>query len=554
MRNYLEHILENLGQGIVLLDSRNVVTFFNSTVLEMIQPLQATLRTGMMGEVLLNAENYRSPRIEMRDGHIGFLKKLKEKLGLFLNTVVGPHQSPPDIATSFFYADYLEKKISRSFRFSLPDGRTISLTCVPLQDGGWLLTYDDVSTLTRSESNLAQQNSRFDAALNNMPHGLCMFDADTKLILCNASYARMYSLPKSLTRPGTPLTSILTHRRKIGNGPANSARYFDVVAEATLKGTSASQNTLLEDGRVIKIYHTPMHGGGYVATHENVTETVRMSEKLLEHRNELEATVHARTAEIERQAQELERMLDHERGINELQRQFVAMASHEFRTPLAIIDAAAQRLDRKKKDLTPEFASQKIEQIRASVSRLVDLMESILAEGRLDNGKISIRHEPCALVPLIKKCCDRQAAIRNTHKFLLDIKRLPETIEADHKALEQVITNLLSNAVKYAPAAPDIRIAGWQEGDTVKIAISDKGLGIDEDDIPQLFQRYFRARTSVGIAGTGLGLHLVKHIIELHQGSIEVASVRGSGTTFTITLPVMAGSPSASVSSHIDAA
>ncbi|OLP45982.1 PAS-domain containing protein [Rhizobium oryziradicis] len=554
MRNYLEHILENLGQGIVLLDSRNVVTFFNSTVLEMIQPLKATLRTGMMGEVLLNAESYQSPRIEMRDGHIGFLEKLKEKYGIVLKKFEDSHKKTQDSDTSMSYAAYLEKQISRSFQFSLPDGRTISLACVPLQDGGWLLTYDDVSTLTRSQSNLARQNSRFDAALNNMPHGLCMFDADTKLILCNASYARMYRLPKRLTRPGTALADILAHRHQIGNGPANSARYFDVVAEAALKGMSASQNTVLEDGRVIKISHTPMQSGGYVATHENVTETVRMSEKLMEHRSELEATVRARTAEIERQAQELERMLDHERSINELQRQFVAMASHEFRTPLAIIDAAAQRLDRKKKDLTPEFASQKIEQIRTSVSRLVDLMESILAEGRLDSGKITIRHDACALAPLIKKCCDRQATIKNTHKFLLDIKHLPDFIEADRQALEQVVTNLLSNAVKYAPGAPDIRIAGWQEGETVKIAISDQGLGIDEDDIPQLFQRYFRARTSVGIAGTGLGLHLVKHIIELHQGSIAVSSTRGSGTTFTITLPVKAGGPSASVSSHIDAA
>lgn len=554
MRHYLEHILENIGQGIVLLDSQNVVTFFNSTVLEMIQPLKATIRKGMMGSDLLKAENYSADDIETKNDGVDCPDDQKRKNDTDFKRIESQNKEAEGNSDDACYSSCLNTKRPHSFQFSLPDGRTISLTCVPLRDGGWLLTYTDVSTLTRSESNLAQQNSRFDAALNNMPHGLCMFDADTKLILCNASYARMYDLPEALTQPGTPLGDILAHRHRIGQGPADSATYFDVVAEANIKGVPASQNTVLEDGRVIKISHTPMQSGGYVATHENVTETVRLSEKLIDHRNQLEATVQSRTAEIERQAHELERMLDQERGINELQRQFVTMASHEFRTPLAIIDAAAQRLDRKKKDMTPEFVSEKIEQIRTSVSRIVNLMESILAAGRMDNGKININYEKCALVPLIKKCCDRQATIRNTHKFILDIKGLPDTIDADCQAIEQVVTNLLSNAVKYAPLAPDIRIKGWQDADTIKIAVIDAGIGIDKEDIPQLFQRYFRARTSAGIAGTGIGLHLVKQIVELHQGAIDVSSARGCGTTFTITLPIKAASSAASVSSCIDAA
>lgn len=554
MRHYLEHILENIGQGIVLLDSHNVVTFFNSTVSEMIQPLKATIRKGMMGDALLKADSYNVNCIEAQDSETSLASPQGKKHQTGFKKI-GSQTKRTDVhLETACYSACLNTKVPHSFQFSLPDGRTISLTCVPLRDGGWLLTYADVSTLMRSESNLAQQNSRFDAALNNMPHGLCMFDADKKLILCNASYARMYDLPDVLTQPGTPLADILAHRERIGNGPANSDTYFDVVAEATMKGVPASQNTVLEDGRVIKISHSPMQSGGYVATHENVTETVLLAEKLIDHRNQLEATIQSRTAEIERQAYELERMLDHERSINELQRQFVTMASHEFRTPLAIIDAAAQRLDRKKKDMTPEFVGEKIEQIRTSVSRIVNLMESILAAGRLDNGKITINYEKCVLAPLIKKCCDRQATIRNTHKFSLDIKGLPEAIDADRQALEQVITNLLSNAVKYAPLAPDIRIKGWQEGESIKIAVIDAGIGIDKEDIPQLFQRYFRARTSAGIAGTGIGLHLVKQIIELHHGEIDVSSARGHGTTFTITLPIKAVSNAASVSSCIDAA
>jgi signal transduction histidine kinase len=414
----------------------------------------------------------------------------------------------------------------------------VSLTCTSSRDGGWILSYDDISTLVRVEDSLAEQNHRFQAALRNMPHGLCMFDSTKKLILCNASYAQMYNLPEMLTRAGTPLEDTLTYRSQEGNGPIDTAIDFDVVFEATARGAPASQNIVLADDRVIKITHNPMRNGGYVATHEDVIKTVRLAEELRQHRDRLEAAVQSRTAEVERQARELERLLDQERNINELQRQFVAMASHEFRTPLAIIDAAAQRLLRKRDAAEPEFVSEKADQIRASVTRIVDLMESILSAGRLDAGNTDISYDACALRSLIKTCCERQSSIAKTQRFVLDIDGLPEFIDADPRTLAQVFTNLLSNAVKYAPGTSEIRVAAWVESRNVKVSISDDGVGIDAEDLPRLFQRYFQARTSTGIAGTGIGLNLVKQIVELHQGSIEVRSARGSGSTFTVTLPI----------------
>jgi hypothetical protein len=97
-----------------------------------------------------------------------------------------------------------------------------------------------------------------------------MFDGAKKLILCNASYAQMYDLPAWLTQPGIPLDDIREYRSSVGNGPVSKATYFDVVIEAVSKGSAASQNISLTDGRIIKISHNPMAKGGYVATHENV--------------------------------------------------------------------------------------------------------------------------------------------------------------------------------------------------------------------------------------------------------------------------------------------
>lgn len=208
------------------------------------------------------------------------------------------------------------------------------------------------------------------------------------------------------------------------------------------------------------------------------------------------------------------------------------------RSRLAIIDGAAQRLLRVKGEISLQFVRDKAEQIRSSVMRIVDLMESILAASRMENGTIQIRHEQFPLRAMIESCCHRQSTITKSHRILSDIGSLPEYIEADKFALEQVFSNLLSNAAKYAPDQPDIYVSGWQEGDAVKIVVRDNGVGIDAEDMPKIFQRYFRARTSTGIPGTGLGLYLVKQIVDLHGGSIEIDSKKGRGTSLIVTLPI----------------
>jgi signal transduction histidine kinase len=258
---------------------------------------------------------------------------------------------------------------------------------------------------------------------------------------------------------------------------------------------------------------------------------------LMRHRDQLEESVRLRTAEIERQREELDRLLAQERHVNALQRQFVTMASHEFRTPLAIIDAAAQRLSRTRTTQKPEYVEEKSAQIRSAVLRMVDLMESILSAGRLETGKTTLKPERLSLAELIETCCARQMDIRKSHTFHRDLSHLPPTILADRATTEQVFTNLLSNAVKYAPRAPDIHIRTWTKDGMSYVSIQDAGIGVDAEDLPKLFQPYYRARSATGIAGTGIGLNIVKQIVDLHGGSISVESALGRGTTFTVAFP-----------------
>ncbi|MBX5167909.1 MULTISPECIES: ATP-binding protein [unclassified Rhizobium] len=260
--------------------------------------------------------------------------------------------------------------------------------------------------------------------------------------------------------------------------------------------------------------------------------------EITHHHYHLEEMVADRTAEIERQREELDRLLVHERQVNALQRQFVAMASHEFRTPLAIIDAAAQRLCRSTTNVSGGYVHEKAGVIRSAVVRMVDLMESILASGRLETGQITLKRSEGDLKALLVACCDRQRHLSRSHVLHLDVESMPDLLTFDRSAMEQVFTNLISNAVKYSPNAPNIYVRARVEEKTVEIAIADSGIGMDSDDLPKLFQPYYRARSATGIAGTGIGLNVVKQVVELHGGTVEVTSELGKGTTFIILLPI----------------
>ena len=267
------------------------------------------------------------------------------------------------------------------------------------------------------------------------------------------------------------------------------------------------------------------HGrfAGYRGTGTNVTEKVEAGRKIAKQKR-------------------LEAELAKEKEINGLQRQFVSMVSHEFRTPLAIIDGSAQRLLRRLDGLTPERAGQTLQKVRRSVARLTELMESVLNAARLEEGRIVCEPEPCDLKAIIGEICESYAEVYPDHAIEVDVTRLPEQVVADPKLIRQVVSNLTSNAVKYSAESTTITVSGTcDEGNgDILVAVRDEGVGIPKSELDQLCNRFFRASTSTGIAGTGIGLHLVQHFMAMHGGRIDVDSVEGEGSTFSIRFPARA--------------
>ncbi|MEZ5933714.1 MAG: ATP-binding protein [Alphaproteobacteria bacterium] len=270
---------------------------------------------------------------------------------------------------------------------------------------------------------------------------------------------------------------------------------------------------------------------------DHVNKVVSLKSELAAHRDHLEKLVRDRTSVIERQAADLERALDNERRLSALQRGFVSMASHEFRTPLSIIDGNAQAIERRFVKMPAQDVEARIRKIRSGVKRMIALMERMLAAARLESGKIDVAPVTMDIRALLTECCDAQMDCVASHKVVLELGDLPDEIIGDPDALTQVFTNLLSNAVKYSPGTNRVDVRGWHDGDDVVISVRDYGLGMDDDDQQQLFSRFFRAKTSAGIAGTGIGLNMVRLLVEEHAGLISVSSKEGQGSEFTVRLP-----------------
>lgn len=275
--------------------------------------------------------------------------------------------------------------------------------------------------------------------------------------------------------------------------------------------------------------------------------------EITRHRDELQQRVEIATRDLKTKAEELKAALAREKQLNELQRQFVSMASHEFRTPLAIIDTAAQRLKKcaDKQTASPEDTVRRVAKIRSSVQRMTRLMESTLTTARMQDGNIKIDVAACNIAKLVAECCAHHRDIANNHVISCEMESLPDTIQADAGALEQVLTNLLSNAVKYSPDASEIDVFARADGDHVIVSVRDYGVGIDKADQEKIGERFFRAATSAGIAGTGIGLNLVKMLVELHGGELSFVSENGAGSTFTIRLPI--AGPAKVPSAHSEA-
>jgi signal transduction histidine kinase len=246
------------------------------------------------------------------------------------------------------------------------------------------------------------------------------------------------------------------------------------------------------------------------------------------------------------QAAALEEGLENEKRLTAQQRDFVSMTSHEFRTPLTIIDGHAQRLIKTSARLDAADIAERGSSIRNAVQRITNIMESLLGASRLLDGR-AVFH-PAAVNPsaLLRDACQAHRDATRGVFIAEDFSSLPATVYGDPKLLFHAFSNLISNAVKYSPPGSPIEVTARQQSDRLEVQVRDSGIGIPARDREHLFERYFRGSNATGIAGTGVGLHLVAMVVALHHGEVDVESLEGVGSRFIVRIPIGAEGKTAS--------
>ena len=220
--------------------------------------------------------------------------------------------------------------------------------------------------------------------------------------------------------------------------------------------------------------------------------------------------------------------------------EFLSVASHELRTPLTTIKGYTQLLSQTVNDLEPDERATYINAVLGEIERMMGLISELLDVSRIETNRLQIHRQAIRWVDFI---AGRISAFRVQHQnrdIRFEVSTPETTVMADPDRMRQVIDNLLSNALKYSADGTDIDVDVVVIGNAVHTSISDHGIGIPRDEIPQLFERFHRARnvSSRYYGGLGLGLYIAKAIVEAHGGGIAVASEEGEGSTFTVQMPL----------------
>jgi two-component system OmpR family sensor kinase len=236
----------------------------------------------------------------------------------------------------------------------------------------------------------------------------------------------------------------------------------------------------------------------------------------------------------------LEEQLAQEQRLALAQRNFVSMASHEFRTPLTIVDGHARRLEKMRGGAAGAEVGERAGKIRAAVLRLTHLIDNLLSSGRLIDGGAELYFDPAGmdLTALLHEVCQLHREMVPGVEIAERFAAVPMPMLGDAKLLLQIFSNLLSNAVKYSPNGGGIEVEAAIVANEAVIAIADRGIGIRSSDLDRLFERYYRGSNVSGIVGTGVGLYLVKMAVDLHKGRIQVESEEGKGARFVVRLPL----------------
>lgn len=484
-------VLENLTTAIAIYGSDTRLKFFNTAFAKLWKLDEAWLRTEPdFGAVLeLLRERRRLPE------YADFRAFKQQRLRLF-TTLLEPLEELTYI----------------------PDGTTLRSRITPHPLGGLFFTYEDVTdnlVLERSYNTLIAVQRE---TLDNLYEGVAVVGSDGRLKLTNPAYARIWHLPAESLTAEPHISEIVEQSKGFFDYGDDWSSYKDRIIARLTERAPRTGRLARTDGSVLDYASVPLPDGAILLSYVDVTDSIRVERALRERAEALETA-------------------------DRLKSEFISNVSYELRTPLNTIIGFAEILANQ---YFGELNARQMEYCRGiigSSERLLTIINDILDLASIEAGRMTLDREPVepkALLDTVAGIMHEWARSQNL-RLNVDCPSDLGVLQVDERRLKQALCNLVSNAIKFTPPGGEITIAGRVKDGTVLFSVSDTGIGIAAEDQERVFKEFERGRRPESRrAGAGLGLSLVKRIVELHGGHVTMESVPNRGTTVICALPVEA--------------
>jgi signal transduction histidine kinase len=396
----------------------------------------------------------------------------------------------------------------------LLDGRTIHVVSAQRPDGGLTYLYDDATERFALESRYNALIGVQRETLDSLKEGVAVFATDGRLKLFNSAVLQIWRLPRSLLNEGPHIDKIIAQCSSLYDDMGTWARISRAVTGISDRRQPVAGQMLRPDQSVIDFAVAPLPDGATLIIFVDVTDSRRYEQTLIERNEALVAA-------------------------DRLKSQFISHVSYELRTPLTNIIGFSELLTSPRTGELNDKQREYLNDISASSRTLLAIINDILDLATIDAGALELKLAPVRVADIVDTAVLGVRDRANRARLNLDIRIADDAVEfiADEARVRQVLYNLLANAIGFSKPADTISLSVWRAAGMVAFRVEDKGVGIPKDQQQRVFERFESRSQGSKHRGAGLGLSIVKSLVELHGGTMSLESEPGHGTRVTVSFP-----------------
>jgi signal transduction histidine kinase len=487
-------VLERLAIAIIIVGQDGAIKFFNGAFARLWGVNEAWLEAGPTLADLL--DHLRQQRMLPETGNFA---AMRSEWTTWIKGLIEPRQE----------------------LLHLPNGMAIWMVVSPHPLGGLMFTFENVTyrlALERSVNTLAAVQRD---TIDHLFDGVAVFGEDGCLKLSNPTFRRMWKLDEEFTSGSPHVGAVLEHVKALMPVRDTWDKAKPAIMARVTNRRVRQGRVRLTDGRILAYALVPLPDGGVLMSGRDITDTVRVERALRERAEALEQA-------------------------DRVKADFIANISYELRTPLNAIIGFTEILNNQYFGQLNQRQLEYTEGVLEASQHLLTLINDILDLAVIEAGRMVLDIEPVSVKSVVDSVAQITGEWARGQQLQLETDVPAETgiIQADERRLKHALFNLVGNAIKFTPAGGRIAVSARRSGAQVAIAVEDTGMGIPEEDAKRVFDTFVRGKDKHGRpAGAGLGLALVRSLIELHGGRVEMQSHPGAGTKVTCWLPLRAKVP-----------